>query len=189
MIKDTILVPIKESKNQNGSIVYKYCSPNTDELYDRVGEILEVFKMFVEAQNDIKMSDIEIDEVLFGEAALRIDKRQEYFVLFHDETIINEVKKAALWSYWLIKFKPIHIKKSSEKALSLEKRVKYKHINEGFAVFMVYAIVLATSRRCGVSFHISKEYNKRIVYAFKYWHLNKSALMMIAESLCAHMDT
>lgn len=44
-----------------------------------------------------------------NEVFIRIDKRRDYFIIFHDETYINEIREASLLAYWLIKFKPFNI--------------------------------------------------------------------------------
>jgi hypothetical protein len=42
------------------------------------------------------------------DAIIRVDKRRFYFSVFHGMDI-NDCKKAALFAYWIIKFRPITI--------------------------------------------------------------------------------
>ena len=179
---------IIERKTEDG-VTYLYKQPTDDDIYACFSNIAEMLKKYVETVSEINFStDIELNKMLLGEAVVRIDKRRDYFVIFHDETEINEVKEAALWAYWIVKFKPIRIKQDKLNQLGSEVRAHLEHFNESFAVFMIYSAVAAEAEKCHVKFHVNKEYTKKISYAFRYWHLNKSALMMIAESLCASMQ-
>ncbi len=181
-------MPIVEKKTAEGS-TYLYQQPEIDTIYQWFLNIAKTLKIYIESIPELDFaSDVVLNKTLIGEAAVRIDKRREYFVIFHDETEINEVKEAALWAYWIIKFRPIGIKQEKLSQLSGELQAQLEHINESFAVFLIYSAVMRETARCNVRFSINKEYTKKISYAFRYWHLNKSALMMIAESLCASMQ-
>lgn len=96
---------------------------------------------------------------------------------------MNEIKETALLVYWLLKFKPFRIKDSN---VLMHK--KYRHINEAFSLFLIYS-VLKQESVCheNVVFHISKEYNDKMMYAFRHWDISKEALMLVLESLCEGM--
>lgn len=120
---------------------------------------------------------------MLTESFVRIDKRKDYFIIFHDDTDMNEIKETALLVYWLLKFKPFRIKDSN---VLMHK--KYRHINEAFSLFLIYS-VLKQESVCheNVVFHISKEYNDKMMYAFRHWDISKEALMLVLESLCEGM--
>lgn len=169
--------------DKNGDIIYKYNAPEWEVLYDKLAELLDSFSLFVQEQDGLSLADIMVDKVLLTELLIRIDKRKDYFIIFHDTTYINEIKEAGLTAYWLTKMKPFRVKDANG---DLHK--KYRHVNEAFAVFVLYSIIKEeASRKENMNFSISKEYNKKIMYAFKFWDLSKESLMLIAESLCESM--
>ena len=166
-----------------------YQQPSDDEIYACFSNLAETLKRYVELIPEIDFPvDIELNEMLIGEAVVRIDKRRDYFAIFHDKTEINEIKEAALWAYWVLKFKPIRVKQDTLKQLAVEDQARLVHINESFAFFLIFSAVKAVAKKRKVEFKVHQRYIEKINYAFRYWHLNKSALMLIAESLCAHMD-
>lgn len=173
---------VKKTK-ENGEAVYKYKEPADNILYERVASLLDTFGVYVEKQSNLELEDIDYDFALLAEALIRIDKRKDYFVIFHDETDMNEVKEAALLAYWIIKFKPFRIKNGD-----IEIHKKYRQINEAFAVFILYSVIKEEAERTqNMNFNISKEYNQKIMYAFKFWDLSKESIMLVAESLCEAM--
>lgn len=176
---------IVETTDKSGKKVYKYKQPEWEELYDKLAEFLDSFGLYVDVHRDLKIDDIDVDKPLLAELLVRIDKRKDYFIIFHDDTDMNEIKEAALFAYWLLKFKPFSIKDKNSNLY-----MKYAQINEAFAVFVLYSTLKeAASRLSNMEFSISKEYNRKIMYAFKFWDVSKEALMLIAESLFEAMHT
>lgn len=174
---------IIECVKEDGKKVHKYKSLNDDILYEKVALLLDSLEIYVSKQDDLKFEDIVVDVPAVAELFVRLDKRKDYFIIFHDETEMNEVKEAALLAYWILKFKPFNIK-SDDLVLCR----KYSQINEAFAVFVLYSTIKEETKRIAdMDFSISKEYNQKIMYAFKFWDISKEALMLIAESLCEAM--
>lgn len=174
---------IETADRKTGEKIYKYRQPEWEVLYEKLALLLDSFGSYVEAHDDLMLDDIKVDEPMLAELLVRIDKRKDYFVIFHDDTEMNDIKEAALVAYWLLKFKPFSIKESRS-AL----HIKYGQINEAFAVFVLYsAIKEETKRVSNMKFSISREYNKKIMYGFKFWDISKEALMLISESLCEAM--
>lgn len=174
---------IETIDEKTGKKIYKYQQPEWKILYEMLAKLLDSFGSYVNAHNDLKLDDFEIDEPMLAELLVRIDKRKDYFIIFHDDTEMNEIKEAALVAYWLIKFKPFSVKECRS-----ELHIKYGQINESFAVFVLYSAIKEKTKCVpNMNFSISKEYNKKIMYGFKYWDISKEALMLIAESLCEAM--
>ena len=171
--------------NSNGEETYQYAQPDSDTLYDCVQSLLGTFKMYVGKQDGLTYDDIRCNQPALAEVFVRVDKRKDYFLIYHDETYMNEIKEAALISYWILKFKPFEVV-SPDPFL----RQKFSQINEAFSVFIIYSSIKEFTKRVnGAKFKISKEYNEKIMYAFKFWDISKEALMLIAESLCESMYT
>lgn len=172
---------IVEKIKENGDKVYQYEGLSEDVLYDKISELADILDKYVSKLKDIDLEDLRLDEALVGEAYTRVDKRRDYFVVFHDDTQMNELKETALLVYWLLKFKPIRI-------VNNELQNVYPYINENFAVFLIYSTVKEeTTRNPDMIFTVSKGYTEKLSYALKYWDLDKEALMLVMESLCEGM--
>lgn len=164
------------AETRNGEQSYKYKELGRDELYDRASGLLEVCKVYVENCPDLNLTDISCNFPSLFEIIIRIDKRKDYFDIFHEHTEMNEAKEAALLAYWILKFRPFS---KSEKLAK-----KYDNINEIFAVFILFcAIKEETKRSDGKHFSMSKEYIRKLSYAFRYWDISKEAMMLVSESL------
>ena len=174
---------IIECTRKDGSKSYKYVAPTSKELYETLSVVLEALKIYITKTGDLQLTDIEADPILLTESFVRINKRKDYFTIFHDDTHMNEVKETALLVYWLLKFKPFRVKDENT-----QMHKKYRHINEAFSLFLIYS-VLKQESKChkNVAFHISKEYNDKLMYAFRYWDISKEAVMLVLESLCEGM--
>lgn len=174
---------IKTTDEKTGKKVYKYRQPEWKILYDKLALLLDSFGEYVNAHKDLTLEDVNVDEPMLTEILVRIDKRKDYFIIFHDDTEMNEIKEAALVAYWLLKFKPFSIKESRSNL-----HIKYGQINEAFATFVLYSAIKEETKRVpNMKFGISKEFNKKIMYGFKFWDISKEALMLISESLSEAM--
>ena len=174
---------IIEHQKEDGRKIHKYKQPDDEVLYEKVALLLDSLEIYVNKHGDLRLENIAVDAPALAEMFVRVDKRKDYFIIFHDDTEMNEIKESALMVYWLLKFKPFSIKSKD-----IELCRKYSQINEAFAVFILYSTIKEETKRInGMNFSISKEYNQKIMYAFKFWDISKEALMLIAESLCEAM--
>ena len=173
-----------EYETVNGRKIHKYEQPSDEILYDKVSLLLDSLELYVNKHDDLNFeNNIVVDAPAVAEIFVRVDKRKDYFIIFHDDTDMNEIKEAALMAYWILKFKPFSVKSED-----IVVRRKYSQINEAFAVFILYSTIKEETKRIeGMEFLISKEFNQKIMYAFKFWDISKEALMLIAESLCEAM--
>ena len=168
---------IEEFFIEHGKKSYQYKEPSEDILFEEISHVCELLKDLVKRLGVIKFPEnISINDTLFSSLAIRIDKRRDYFLIFHKQTHINEIKKAALYAYWILKFKPIRVV-NIENNETIE---KYNHINEMFAAFIIFS---AIREKTGKNIKLSDEYVKELMYAFKYWDISKEALILIAETL------
>ncbi len=172
---------IVEKERDNGEKYYKYEGLSENALYNMLDDFAELLDDYISKIDNLTLENLNLHSVLIGEAYSRIDKRRDYFVIYHDDTQMNELKETALLVYWLLKFKPIRI--TDEK---LQK--EYPYINENFAVFLIYSTIKEeTKRKSNMVFGVSKEYTEKLSYALKFWDLDKEALMLVMESLCEGM--
>lgn len=164
-------MPKQESENPN-----YYNTPGMDVLCKESNALLSVFFKYAESEG------LSPDEVCFQRAVipriiLRVDKRKDYFLRYHENTHINEIKQAALMAYWIIKFKPFMVN------ASLERFHKYRRINEGFAAFYI----LSAFSQCAIETNSlvgepSPQLVKELMYALTYWDLSKESFILIAET-------
>ena len=180
---------IVEKQRPNGEKYYGYLQPEADFLFEQVDMILQTMDTYLSRMPEIKLEDLDIDLCLLSEAYIRVDKRKDYFFIFHQNTNPNEIKKAALLSYWILKFKPFSLKIKDEYI-----KRKYSKINEAFAMYIIYSAIREEiytksqkENKLEKKFDVSNEYNKKLMYAFKFWDLSKESLILVAESLCESM--
>lgn len=173
-------MPIIDKIDENGKKCYSYQSPPKDIIFDERQALIKEISKYLSKQNDIELVDVDVDLALISEILIRVDKRKEYFTIFHNKMKMNELKKTALIMFWIIKFKPCSVKTVDQKL-----KRKYEQINEAFAIFLLLS---ATKRElkmdANAKLNISKGYLEKLLYAFRYWDLSKEALMMIAETIC-----
>lgn len=156
----------------------RYLSLHENILMCKSNKLLTQFFKYAEA-NGLTPNDVIIQRALLPRVSLRVDKRKSYFLVFHDRTRINEVKEAALTSYWILKMKPFMVKTDN-----VEMAHKHSFINEGFAAFYLFSSLTQCAKEKGhkatqMSDHLMHE----LMYAFKYWDLSKEAIILIAETL------
>ena len=170
---------ISEIMLEDGTKEYTYQAPSKEEKLMYFQNLVCVFEQFSKAAG-IDVNSIEFDFKLMNEINIRVDKRKDYYIIFHG-TRLNEVREAALTAFWILKFKPFLIIERPEDKSEL-------NINCEFAAYFILAAVREyIYRKYGVSKTFSiddEEYLVRFKYSLKYWDLSKESMMMIAETLC-----
>lgn len=164
---------------EDGGMKFKYQAPSRDDKLLYFQNIVKVFEQYAEAAK-IDTETIQFDFKLINEVNIRVDKRKDYYIIFH-ETVLNEVREAALTAFWILKFKPFLVINPKGDQCEL-------NINCGFAAYLILSAVREyISRKYGgdKTFKIDdEEYLQRFRYSLKYWDLSKESMMMIAETLC-----
>lgn len=152
-----------------------YASPSVEVLYKEYSILINLFYEYAD-KNHIDRENIQVNEKLLGDILVRVDKRQDYFLIYHD-THINEFKKSALIAYWIIKFHPFFILDENGEKSSL-------NVNEGFAAFLCLGSIAEYYKRNNLKLELTEEYRDKFMYALKYWDLSKESFMLIVETLC-----
>lgn len=117
----------------NGADFPSYEMPSDNDLKVMLSEFHYLFEMFCERM-DLSLSDISVDEKLVIKALIRLDQRRLHYKMYHNGTIINELKEVAILCYWLIKYKPIIILEDGVYTTS--------KINEVFALFLILSTIV-----------------------------------------------
>ena len=107
----------------------------------------------------------------------RVDKRDAYFCYFHNGMEINERKKAALYAYWILKFKPFTIVDSRY----LDKK-RENTVNEAFAIYTICS-VLFYSKKLLVTSAKKDTFYKKLIYAFRFRDISIDAMLLLVESI------
>jgi hypothetical protein len=147
----------------------------TDEQYDQKLERLEdSYKAFLRC---FQFDESIVDKNMLDLADIiqRVEKRRVYFCVFHD-MVINEVKEAALIAYWVLKFKPFYFKREKRDSK------RYRHINEKFAIYMIFSALHEVGR---ISINNKKinSYYSYLLYSFRYRSFTIDSMLVLAESI------
>jgi len=108
---------------------------------------------------------------------IRVDKREVYFHYFHNKMEINERKKAALYAYWILKFKPFRIIEDRYEDVERENTV-----NEAFAIYMICS-VLFFSRKLTLTSEKKETFYKKLMYAFRFRNISIDAMLLLVEAI------
>lgn len=160
--------------------IYTYTPSDQKEMYEDRQAILMRFHDYAAYQKDITDDDILVDDSVISEILIRVDKRKDYFKIFHNKTDIDELKETALIVYWLLKFRPFSVRVSAPEIMR-----KYVDVNERFALFLLFGAVKRAANMKGAKFSLKDDYIDLLDYAFRYWDLSKEAMMLVAETLYA----
>lgn len=156
----------------------RYLSPEEQVLKDKSNELIKQFSKYAESEG-LSPENVCIQRTLLPRVILRVDKREGYFIVFHDQTHINEIKQAALVAYWILKLRPFMVKTDDP-----ELSHKYCRINEGFAMFYLLSAFKQYARRKGNAVtELSDRLIDEVKYAFTYWDLSKESCILIAETI------
>lgn len=156
-----------------------YVPPVQSVLMQKSNDLIKQFTKYANAVG-LSPEEVCIQRATLPRVILRVDKREGYFVVFHKGTQINEIKQAALVSYWIIKFKPFMIDSDEPNRMH-----RYSRINEGFAFFYILSACKQYAQKKGYSSmrDVSSRLKDEIMYAFTYWDLSKEAVILMAETI------
>lgn len=163
---------------QNSENLNLYIAPSMDMLREESNALLTIFFEYAESVG-LSPNDVCIQRAIIPRILLRVDKRKDYFLRFHEQTHINEIKQAALMAYWIIKFKPFMVNTAN-----LQDLQKFRRINEGFAAYYIFSAYI----QCAIESNSlvgepSPQLMKELMYALTYWDLSKESIILIAETL------
>jgi hypothetical protein len=161
----------------------RYEQMTVEELFLEASSFERMLNMFLEIAeypNDLKYI---VDVRAVVEILTRVDKRTAYYSFFHDGNKIHEMKRVGILVYWLLKFKPITITDDRIVKGSLDAQEEAFHINESFALSLVYSGLMNYGNLKTVPKKDSK-LHKALLYAFKYREMSQDSIMTLVYSLC-----
>ncbi len=151
--------------------------PEAD-LLKKVNHLMAQFETYCHL-HDIPQKEIAVQRVLMPLIFTRVDKREGYFAIYHNQTKINEIKQAALVVYWILKLRPFMYTGVSPALVK-----QFRRINEGFSMYYLFGVIKACAKTLNHDFkRPSDELVDELMYAFSYWDISKEAMIQIAETL------
>jgi hypothetical protein len=118
------------------------------------------------------------------DAIIRVDKRQFYFSVFHGMNI-NDRKKAALFAYWLVKFRPIKIVDDQHR-----NKIDYNdHVNELFAIHYLFSVLCTEGNihtwdgSKGVKITLEHPYVTKLWYSLRFRNLTIDSMVVLADTI------
>jgi len=175
-------LPDQDKSTEDTSIIYKRLSDNEinlllQDLQDSIGD----FFRRIELAHDVEYTVCGLDLI---DVIIRVDKRIHYFKVFHDMEC-NESKKAALFAYWIAKFRPIMI---------TDKRYKNtigfnNEINELFAIHYLLEVLIGMGRiktwdgSEGINLSLDNPFIKRLKYSLRFRNFTIDSIIVLADAI------
>jgi len=160
---------------RNEGLTYELI-PDLD-VFNLLGVLEEQFEAFLAFSGYPNNTEYFVSRRDLIDVLIRVDKRSAYFYYFHNKMEINERKKAALYAYWILKFKPFKITDSRY----LNKK-RENTVNEAFAVYMICSVLFHTKKLLVTS--AKKEtFYKKLMYAFRFRNISIDAMLLLVESI------
>lgn len=94
----------------HGTLWYPvYVPPSDDVLYPRLEKAKKALSCaFTELGLDINDPNVYIDFDVIHNALIRTDQRMLHYRMYHDGMVMSELKRIAVFSYWVLRMKPIN---------------------------------------------------------------------------------
>lgn len=121
------------------------------------------------------LSEYYIDFHRLNDAFIRTDQRVLHYLMYHNGMKMNELKRIAVFSYWMVRFKPVH-------------RVSGGPIdvNEQVVVSWFFKAVRNYQTKKGLSVvNFSEKLKKDLLYAITYRDISYDYMTMMIEGLVA----
>jgi hypothetical protein len=164
--------------------VGKYQTPSYNDIFDMLRTLEEEIDYFIHYTlgyaKDVQYAVCGLDLI---DTIIRVDKRRVYFSVFHNMSI-NDCKKAALFAYWIVKFRPIKI--TDQRYIS---KVGYNtHVNEMFAIHYLLSALCAEERvhlwdgSTGVQIDLEHPYIEKLWYSFRFRNFTIDSMIVLADT-------
>ena len=128
----------------------------------------------------INKEKIQVNTEIIRDIVIRMDKREIYFHIYHNDMEPSEYKKLALFIYWVLKLRPFWIPINEN---FNENNIKFAAcINEKFCIFMV-TIFLRKFKPSALKLLKTDYIKKELPYSFRFRDLSKESLYLIFDAL------
>lgn len=166
---------------------FRYQPLSAEELYELAKKIEESVEKYKKNLISVFGSiDIQINYPMLYRIFERIDQRRDYYLYFHSNhehsMQMSQAKETALFSYWLIKYKPI---------TCVEKFDEYNFfnnngytVNELFATFFLISFIIGLDEKNSQHFDLTTI--STLTYSLSNREVSKEALILYVESFLFH---
>ena len=165
----------------NNYEVSPYSEPN-DEYYEaEIEKIDQSLEQFCKI-SQIDKKNVLVDVKSLREVIKRVDMRDLYFHVFHDNMSANEYKRTGLTVFWILKLKPFWLyvdptKDVDEKTLTLAST-----FNEKFALHLVVTLLMEYNYDfINKGEDLLAAYYDELEYSFRYRDLSKESLFLMFD--------
>jgi hypothetical protein len=159
---------------ENENLCYQPMS--TLELMDAMDTFQSQLRDFLSASGYESDVNVFVSKRALIDMIIRTDKRKAYYQCFH-RMKINECKVAALYIYWLLKFRPITIADTR-----YEGKRASTCVNEAFAIFVVFATLKRVHGIAQLTMDKYSYYDK-LLYSFRFRNISIDAMILLVESI------
>jgi hypothetical protein len=172
----------QDKSTEDTSIIYKRLLDDEINLLlqDLQNSIADFFRR-IELASDVEYTVCGLDLI---DVIIRVDKRLHYFKVFH-EMDCNEGKKAALFAYWIAKFRPIMI--TDKRYINT---VGFNNeINELFAIHYLLEVLIGMGRikvwngHEGIKLSLSNPFIKRLKYSLRFRNFTIDSIIVLADAI------
>ena len=132
-------------------------------------------KAFREAFKELNLplEDFYIDFHLLNNALIRTDQRTLHYLMYHDGMRMNELKQIAVFSYWVLRFKPIN--RIAGGPTNINEKVVLSWISKSIKLFR--------SKNKKPARNFGSRMEKDLLYAFTYRDISYDYMTILVESL------
>ena len=129
------------------------------------------------------VTEIEVNGRALRECVLRVHQRQYYFEVFHNmDNGVSEIKRIALYCFWLLKYRPFVLKFKPDLDNFPAKVERRDYFEERFCIFLL-TMQIRRSYSGTPRLPISDNGVADIVYSLKHHDVSKETLTLLFETL------
>lgn len=164
---------------------FRYNSVSSEYLVNCTEKFKKNFEIYKDVMKEMFQNystNMRINYPMLYRIIERIDQRKDYYLYFHsnhDHAMdMSQAKEAALFCYWLIKYKPISFENSYEESDFFSKN-GYT-INEFYAAFLLMSFITGLDE--GNKKYFNKDAVSTLTYSLTNREISKEALILYVES-------
>lgn len=172
----------------NDSYNKNYIPLSDDETKNLFEDHKLIINSFIEGNHQIA-DLIKIDESALYSLITKVEQRRQYFKYFHGLNM-SEYKEIGLVSFWYIKYHPIYIDETIQKAKAIP-NASIEFINEKIAVYYILVTLRKMATVCNIKKDaldvITDKYVKDLIYSFSHRDISKESMILIIETMAVFL--
>lgn len=159
---------------------FVYTEPTQEYINTELEKYQEIFNQFCQIA-DLDFSRVEVNIPALKDVIIRVDMRQLYFHIYHDNMEANEYKCIiGLAGFWLLKLHPFWIRIQEGDSPEMVQMAKW--INEKFVLHMICSLL----KKFNPEFFehgldMCEAYCNELLYSFRYRDLSKESMFLLFD--------